>query len=466
MNLKNRVIFYALIAGLILYFVDALIYYLIFTEDSSFLQTLITAVPLAEIYNRLLMFAGVLVFGFIVSGFVSDLILENEFLKIQPGNNPQGKLDSSFMSSLSYQIRTPLNAIVGFSELLKDPNLSPQSKQTYINHIHSSGNYLLQLINNVVDISKIESDQLSINKSEFKVKEVLEDLQKHFEERKKELGRSNVAFVIKKSDQDKDFSIITDKERFKQVLENLLENAFKQTEEGMVELGYRVKEDNLLEFYIKDTGQGYSMDRLEIIFNRYKKLSDNHNQPFDGLALKLTISKNLVKLLGGSIWADSKPGQGATFYFTLPFKEAEASTEQDKETFSPPVEKKGVKDWKNKTILIAEDVESNFIYLQELLKPTGVNLIWAQDGAKAVEKLKTNKEIDLVLMDILMPEMDGYEAARKAKQMRPEIPVIAQTAYSLEGDRDKSDLKNFDDYLIKPIWSPQLMAAIEKHFKG
>ncbi|MCF8378627.1 MAG: response regulator [Bacteroidales bacterium] len=473
MNSKNKVVLYAIIVAVILYVMDAMIYYLIFNDEDTFMQVLITAVPLFEVYNRLLLIFGVIIFGLIASGLISDLSLENEFLKHQPGSSSSpSKMDTSFVSSLSHQIRTPLNAIVGFSELLKDPNLSAQSKQTYISHIHSSGNYLIQFINNLVDITKIESNELEINKSDFDIKEVLTNLMVLFNEKKKELGKQDIELKLETSIAAKSLRINTDKQRLEQVLSNLLENAFKHTEEGSVEIGYRLKKDDLLEFYIKDTGLGFSMDRLEIIFNRYKKLSDNHNQPFDGVALRLTISKSLVKLLGGEIWADSKIGKGSVFYFTFPFNVIEQSkeVEPDKaEIIIDPVvtqkSKSEKSDFSQFTILIAEDVESNFIYLQELLRPTHATLIWAQNGAEAVKEVETNAKIDLVLMDILMPEMDGYEASKRIKELRNNLPVIAQTAYSLESGRNKNDLISFDDYLIKPIWSPQLLSSISKYLK-
>ncbi len=461
MNMKNRVLLYGLIIGIILYVGDALIYYFLFADESTFLQILITAVPLNELYNRLLMFAGILIFAFIITGMISDISLEYEILKHQPAPAPSVRPDISFISGLSYQIRTPLNAIVGFSELLKDPNLSIQSKQIYINHIHSSGNYLLQLVNNLVDISRIESGQLEVNKEEMTLNIILDELFRHFEEQKKEMGKAGVTLVLKKTVKEENFSILTDKDRFRQIMTNLIENALKQTEEGTVEFGYTLSKENLLELYVKDTGSGYSMERLEVIFSRYRKLSDNQNHPFDSAALFLTITKNLIKLLGGDIRAESTPGQGAVFYITLPFKEVEYH-----EPPAPPgtrMVQAGERNWSEKTVLIAEDVESNFIYLQELLRPSGVKLIWAKNGHEAVEKVKKHRKIDLILMDILMPEMDGYEAARIIKSINTGIPIIAQTAYSLESERDKTRARNFDDYLIKPIWSPQLISAMEKY---
>lgn len=462
MNAKNKVLLYSLILGVVFYFVDALIYQLVHSEDYTFVQSAFTAVPVSEIYSRLLMILGFLIFGFIVSGLIYDLSIENEFLKHQPLSASSGKVDTGFVNGLSYQVRTPLNAIVGFSELLKDPNIASQSKQTYINHIHSSGNYLIQLMNNLTDIVKLESNQLIIHKNEFDLNKLMDEVCSEYEQIRKEMGKAGLSFMVKKGIRQDVFMIICDRERLRQVLFNLLENAFKLTEEGMVEFGYKIKEERLLDFYVKDTGTGFSIDRLEVIFNRYRRLTDNQNQPFDTTSLRLGISKSLVKLMGGTMWADSRMGQGSTFYFSLPFEENLTKTETAP-VHEPAPPRKTTRDWNKRVILIAEDVESNFIYLQELLRPTGIGIVWAQNGKIAVEQIKKDHRIELVLMDILMPEMDGIEAARQVKKIRPELPVIAQTAYSLETETEKEDLANFNGFLIKPIWSPQLLGILEKY---
>ncbi len=462
-NPKNRIIVSSIIIAIIFYFLDAVIYYLVFAEGNTFLQTFITAVPLNEIYNRLILFMGIMMAGFIGSGFIGEIGLENEFLKQQQPSNTND-VDTEFITGLSYQIRTPLNAIVGFSELLKDPNLSAQSKQTYINHIHSSGSYLLQLINNISDISKIDSDQMVIEKSNIRINELFDELMIYFRARKREFGRQDIELKISKHKNDQDFVIQTDGEKLKQVLTNLLEIAYKSTEEGFIELGYTLKEKNMVEMYVRDTGKGFSTQRLEAIFNRYNKLSSNHNQPFDGVALRLSISKSLVRLLGGEIRAVSKPGHGNVFYFTLPHEpvKVEAENSISDPDSAIPDEEEGK--WNKHTLLIAEDVESNFIYLQELLRPTGANIIWAKNGIEAVKIMEENKRVELILMDILMPEMDGYEAAKRINEIRPGIPVIAQTAYSLERDKNREEIKYFDHFLIKPIWSPQLLNTLEEYF--
>ena len=464
MRSKNKVIYYALLFGIILYFIDSLVYYLVFKSDAGFLEILVTDVPLSELYRRLISFLGLIIFAFVVSSEISDLSIENDFLKKEPAGSKEFNQDKELLSNLSYQIRTPLNAIVGFTELLKDPNISVQSKQTYIDHIQSSGNYLLQLITNLINISKIEENEVPLQKTEFDLNILMEDLKKFFNEKKKMLGKGEIEFKIAKSKSTNGLVISTDRGRLWEILVNLVENALKHTFSGYVEVSLNLKENNLIEFSVKDTGQGYSEGRLETIFERYKKLTDNYNLPFDGTALRLGITKSLVKLLGGNIWAHSKSDSGSVFYFTLPFGTAEQN-----EIPVPSVEseikgeKKKQKNWPDKLILIAEDVESNFIYLQELLKPTGARLIWAENGKAAVERVKENLQIDLVLLDILMPEMDGYEASRLLKELRPELPIIAQTAYVSDEEQNEDKHQNFDSYLIKPIWSMQLFDTISKY---
>lgn len=466
MNIKNRIILISALLGIGLYIIQSTVYFFLFQEDLGYIEALITKVPIAEIYNRALLILGVVLFGFLISSILGDLHFENEVLKMRETKNENND-DGEFINNLSYQIRTPLNAIVGFTELLKDPNLSSQSKQTYINHIYSGGNYLLQLVNNLIDISKIERNKLTLELQDCNLNKFLDDIVATSEERKTDYNKPDIEIRLIKPLKEDKFYISTDKNRLKQVLQNLVENSLQHTDEGFVEISCKVKDLDLLEFCIKDTGRGYTEERLSTIFGRYNKLTDNHNQPFDPSALRLGISKSIVKVLGGSFWADSKPGLGASFYFTIPFIQIE-----EKKSVAEPSEKtsvrlkKGNYNWENKTILIAEDVESNFIYLKELLRPTGAELIWAENGRIAVEKVQEVPKIDIVLLDILMPEMDGYEASLRIKEMRPDLPIIAQTAFSLETGKRKKELENFNAYLIKPIWGPQLFETIAKNLSA
>ncbi len=462
MKKKFNIIRFSITLGVIFYAVDTVLFYLTNGNEYTFIQALLPVDPISEIYSRLLLVSGIIIFGIILNGKFNELSVGKKYEQIQPQKTKRSTIDFSFLSSLSYQLRTPLNAIIGFSELLKKPGLTPDSKEIYIGHINSSSKYLLLLINNLSEISKIESNELSISRVETDVNRIIEELFQVFTIRKEEMGKSHVPIVIEKVRIKDSFNIMTDPERLKHVINNLLENALSQTESGMVKMGYVVKDNGFVEFFIKDSGKGYSQERLEIIFERYNKLTDNQNLPFDGSVLRLAISKSLVKLLGGEIWADSKPGQGATIYFTIPYMEVQTPKE---EVIVKKASATASRDWSEHTILIAEDVESNYIYLLELLRSTNIVILWAKNGLEAVKMAELNPKIELVLMDILMPEMDGYQAAKEIKKMRPELPIVAQTAYMIEDSTKSEDIKSFSSYLIKPIWAPQLISTLENFIK-
>ncbi len=458
MKQKYNVVLYVVIFSLVYYLADAVVFYLISADDQSFLNVLVTDVTVYQLFVRLLAFAGFALLGFLLTDKINSLYFENETLKLHSGKLLSGKFDTNFLSSLSYQIRIPLTAITGFAQLLKDPGLSPETRELYIRHINSSSNFLLLLINNLSDISKIEADELEIERKECEINKILDEIFDKFELRKVESGKSDLPFILKKGLENEEIKILTDPDRFRQVLTNLLENALKFTNEGSVEFGYTVKDNSFLEFYVMDSGHGFSVERMEVIFNRYNKLSDNENLPFNGFILRLAISKSLVKLLGGEIRAESTPENNTLIYFTLPYLEAAETT---KVPLKKDDRKGDSQDWSDRHILIAEDVESNFIYLQEILKPTKINIIWAKNGKEALDVVRKNQKICLVLMDILMPEMDGYEATREIKKIRKDLPVIAQTAFLYE--MAEGDHVQFDEYLTKPIWSPQLISAVGRY---
>jgi CheY-like chemotaxis protein len=416
--------------------------------------------PAEIIYSRLTAMAVIIISGLILAGILK--FSKNIPVSIDRPEKSEKILahDPDLMINLSYQIKIPLSAILGFSELLKDPKILDESKKIYLEHIQTSGNYLLELVNSVTDIVKIETGQLIINKSPCRINILLQEIHSKFDGQLKEKGKREIRLILKTGNQDERFTLITDYERLKQVINNLLENSVRFTDEGYIEFGYNKKDDLTIEFYIKDTGAGFSMGRLEMILEQFKTIMDDRMRPFDTAALRINIAKHLVQLLGGQLKADSVLWEGSTFTFTIPLQEVEVYR---KEKTKEPEGK--IHLWNDKQILIAEDVESNFIYLRELLNPTQVKIHWAKNGREAVEVCRENKDIRLVLMDILMPEMDGYEAARLIKKGRPDLPVIAQTAYSMEGDEYLESLKYFDNYLTKPIWSHELLNALSKHLR-
>ncbi len=455
---KNYILFSAIILSILIYLLDTLSFYLFSNAKVTLFEALISGVPFYEIFKRLLIMAIIIISGFYIIAMINKKTIELQIPKPAPDDNSQGIYDSAFISNLSYQIRVPLNTIAGFSELLKDNNLTPKSKDMYLSYIKSSSNFLLSLIKNISDLSRIETGQYTLVRSECNLNKMLEGLLDEFQIRKDETGKKNLSIALKQEGKEKELRILTDPERLKLVLNNLLENALSFTSEGSIEFGYKQETENLLEIYINNSGTGMSLEEIEKIFERFNKLADTDNLPFNGVVLRLALTKSLVKLLGGDIKASSDKGTGITISFTIPFIAVDNPIEEiPKTTVASPV----TKEWSDRNILIAEDVELNFIYLKEVLKPTKINVLWANNGLEALDQVIKNKNIDLVLMDILMPEMDGYEASKEIKKIRKDLPIIAQTAFLF--DEKDNRVQYFDSYLTKPIWSPQLIAEIEKY---
>ena len=366
------------------------------------------------------------------------------------------KLKSSFLANMSHEIRTPMNSIIGFSDLLASDEISESQKKDFINYIRSSGEMLLNLIDDIIDIAKIEAGELKINKKEMNVDHLFSELFKTFNEIKNKSGKSHINLVMKK-DAEHDLSLKTDPFRLRQILTNLIGNAIKFTDKGSVEFGFRIKNEKEIEFFVKDTGIGLSKEELGIVFERFKRTFISEEKNIVGSGLGLAISKNLVELMGGEMWLDSKPGIGTTFYFTLPYiKTAKVLSSVINEDSICSF------DWHDKTILIVEDDKQSYHFLQELLKRTGVNIKRASNGSEAIDICRNDQSLDIVLMDIQMPKMNGYDATREIKKIRKDLPVIAQTAYAMAGDREKSIQAGCDDYITKPLSIESLLPKINQ----
>ena len=320
------------------------------------------------------------------------------------------KLKSSFLANMSHEIRTPMNAIIGFSSLLIDPNITDVERIEFVELINSNGNSLLNLIDDIIDIAKIEAEKLTIETSNCYINKIIQELLFTFEDEKNKKGKFNIELLSYFDNSDNNFSILTDTYRFKQVLTNLIGNAIKFTQEGYIKIGYEFTDSNFIKFYVQDTGIGISEEKLEIIFDRFRQVEDTHTREFGGTGLGLTICSNIIKLLGGNLWVNSEKGKGSTFFFTLPnLVPQDKAIEQQGIPVSKQVEETKMQ-WADKNILIVEDFDSNYFYLDSILRKTNANLLWAKDGFEAIEICKSNNEIDLILMDIQLPEMSGYKA--------------------------------------------------------
>lgn len=368
-------------------------------------------------------------------------IINDELVRAKERAEESDRLKSSFLANMSHEIRTPMNAILGFSELLQSRKFSNERKERFINIINSKSRQLMQIITDIIDISKIEAGQIKIVNKNFSVKDLFEDLEISYNSMQAH-EKKPVRFITKLK-QNENVRIYADKLRIVQILANFLSNAYKFTEKGEIEVGYRMKENKYIVFFVRDTGIGIGKDELKIIFEPFRQASVSYDRIYGGTGLGLSISRGLASKLGGSIWADSEINKGSTFYLKIPFIKAKKS----EEITEPEVE---VSNWEDKTILIAEDEESNYSFLKMLLKPTRVKIIRAIDGLQAVEMSK-DPNINLVLMDIKLPELDGFEVVKIIKKERKTLPVIAQTAYAMSSDEQECLNAGCDAYIAKPI---------------
>ncbi|MBU2650868.1 MAG: tetratricopeptide repeat protein [Bacteroidetes bacterium] len=365
------------------------------------------------------------------------------------------RLKTAFLTNMSHEIRTPMNAIIGFSNLLLKPDLPQERKSEYIEVIRNNTTSLLKIIDDIIDTARLEVGEIKIEEENFHVNKVIDELVISYVQELKKL-KKDVEIITKKHIEDQSLTMRTDPYRVRQILSNLLSNAIKFVEKGFIEVGYVIR-DKKIEFYVKDSGIGIPADKQNVIFDRFRQAEETYTRKYGGTGLGLSISRTLVNMLGGEIWLDSAVGKGTTFYFNLPFHPVENITIDEKPQL---LKKRTRQDLKNFTILVAEDVASNFELVKELLEITAAKVLWVKNGSEAVEKCKANEKISLVLMDISMPEMDGLTATRLIKEFRPSLPVIAVTAFARQEEKEKFLNDGCDDYIPKPIDEKQLLDSI------
>ncbi len=409
---------------------------------------------------------------FIARDITEHIQLENELIKAKEKAEESDRLKSAFLTNISHEIRTPMNGILGFADLLKEPDLTGEQQQEYIRIIEKSGARMLNIINDIIDISKIESGQMKVTISETNVNEQTEYIYAFF---KPEIDQKGLQFFLKNTLPAKEAIIKTDREKVYVILTNLVKNAIKFTHKGSIEFGYNLKptepktagmagepvEPVELEFFVKDTGMGIRQEQKEFIFDRFRQGSISLNRNFEGAGLGLSISKAFVKMLGGNIWVESEEGKGSVFYFTIPYNVEPEEKNVIKNVVSADRTENQIKDLK---ILIAEDDEGSEKLITMAVKIFGKEVLKARTGVESIEACRNNPDIDLVLMDIKMPEMDGYEATRQIRQFNKDVVIIAQTAYALTGHREMAIEAGCNDYISKPIKKDELMALIQKYF--
>ncbi|MBI9034209.1 MAG: response regulator [Bacteroidales bacterium] len=385
-----------------------------------------------------------------------EIEFELQEAKTKAENND--KLKSIFLSNMSHDLRTPINAVIGFAELLKD-EVDESLKFDFLDMIIKNSESLLHLVNDIIDLSKIEAGQLDLNVKGCNIYQIVSELFKQFNNLITLSPNKNITLVKNIGIEEHDLLIETDPLRVKQILSNLIHNATKFTQNGFIEFGYEIIPDDKLLFYVKDTGTGIRKQDQNSLFQRFSqpKTSDNYQEM--GTGLGLAISKNLVELLGGKIWFDSKYQSGSTFYFTIPFKTIKGK-------FTDHFPKMDITEksynFKDKTILIVEDNYSNYRYLSSVLDKADVSILYAKDGLNCLEFVRDHEEIDLVLMDIHLPLLNGLDATKEIKKIRSNLPVVAQTAFAMSFEEQMCYDAGCDGYLSKPIRPATLLEKISE----
>ncbi len=380
---------------------------------------------------------------------------EDLFLALEKATESD-RLKTAFLQNISHEVRTPMNGILGFTDLLKNPDLTSEKQQKYIEIITKSSNRLLNTLNDLMDISKLETGQVKITKTEMVVCDELNQIQGLLKFDAKEKG---LKLVLDPPNFNNELKIITDNSKLNAILTNLVKNAIKYSFEGVINFGCKERQ-NYLEFYVNDQGIGIAKSRQKAIFDRFVQADIEDVDVHEGAGLGLSISKSYVEMLGGKLWVKSKVGEGSQFYFKIP------KTSVSEKVLKP--EKKHIKklSFENLKVLITEDEIYAYSYLDILLTNLNATTLHAENGKEAIEMVKNNPDIDLILMDIKMPVMSGIAATKEIRKFNKDVIIIAQTAYALQGDKEKTLQAGCNDFISKPIKSKKLNELLKHYFKN
>lgn len=388
---------------------------------------------------------------------ISDIKkVQYELIQEKERAEESDRLKSAFLDNMSHEFRTPMNAIIGFTELLVSPYLTEKQRTEYYKIVQNNGRKLLRLIDDIIDISKLSSNQLQLHQKNFSLHKIMTDLYDTFAELVVKKHDNEVKILLIEPEECSCDLLFNDDQRIKQVLSNLLSNSLKYTSKGTIEFGYQIVSDNI-QFFVKDTGIGIRKKQVESVFERFIQGDELLTRKHGGAGLGLSLAKGLVKLMGGQIWVESRWRKGSSFFFTIPLV-----VPADIGEIHINARTLRSNDWSNKTILIAEDEELNYMYLQTLLIPTKANVKWVENGQKAIDYVNEYPDVNLILMDIRMPVLNGIEATKAIKSSNQNIPIIAQTAYAQPSEKDNYIGVGCDDFIPKPIDSKHFMSVLER----
>ncbi|HKK66644.1 MAG TPA: ATP-binding protein, partial [Bacteroidales bacterium] len=363
------------------------------------------------------------------------------------------KLKSAFLANVSHEIRTPMNGILGFANLLEENDLSKEEHHNYLQVIQRSGNRMLNIINDLIDISRVESGQSELH---FKPCDLNAVFQEQYEFFRNEAKQNNIDLIVDIQNLCNKV-VLCDKTKLSQILTNLIKNALKYTDEGEIRVEAKC-EDQRLYCSVSDTGMGIPKDKLKVIFNRFSQVKHDDGRVFEGAGLGLSITQAFVKMMDGNISVSSEEGKGSCFSFDIAVEAPE-----DEDEISEP-SKDDIKDISDKTILVVEDDPGSVRLIKALLgRMNPGKILIANNGKEALRLVDEYADINLVLLDIRLPEMDGFTVCNKIKQMRPGIPVVAQTAFAADVDKTEALRLGFDDYLSKPIIRKELAEKVKRY---
>ena len=397
-------------------------------------------------------------FDGIIEDITDNVTLKNELKQARDKALEADRLKSTFLTNMSHEIRTPMNSILGFSSMLKRKGIPYHKREQYLDIILSRGKHLMQILNDILDITRIEGDQVKVNPSSLVLNDFLDELYQDIVEELTSMGK-NIELIVQTPLSHEHSLIITDNLHLHRVFTNLLNNSIKFTEKGTIEFGYILDRENKIVFYVKDTGIGISSELHETVFQRFRQVDESFTRIHGGLGLGLSICRGLIKLMGGEIWVESNVKNGSIFYFTMNY-----SLKKDENHHSEdPIVQENLSIWKNKLILIVEDDPASYEYLNEILSLVGCNVLHAANGKEAMDILGKADIIDLVLLDIQLPEMDGYQLTKNIRLNHPKVPIIAQTAHAMSENKRMCIEAGCTGYIAKPISYDLLMDTLKKY---
>jgi len=391
------------------------------------------------------------ILGAAILDVTSEKEAEKELQKAVKKAENASKQKNLFFSNLSHEIRTPMNGIIGFSKLLRDNNNTEENKRKYLSQIESESNQLMRIINDMLDLSRLESGKLVILNKKVDVGMLLSDIVDTYISRLELQENKKIKFKV--SIPKNPIVAELDPERVSQVLHNLITNAIKFTIEGTIEIGYSIYKNEKIRIWVKDEGIGIKAEQQDLIFERFSQIEENLSLQMGGLGLGLSISKSILNAIGGTISLKSNYGKGSKFSIEFPFKREQikpSSKLRDKNTKATKINK----------VIIADDSPSIHMYYQSIFNKVGLNPIHAYDGLEAVNLFKNEKDVDLILMDIRMPNMDGITALREIRKLNKETPIIAQSAFAMDEQVKSFKNEGFDEYLTKPINEEKLLKLL------